>query len=62
LHNNLASENIHPEIIDQELLDEVAAGHLSGPFSVAEATQNFGGFFHCSPICLVRKVPGDGNW
>src|SRR5882724_8342689 len=35
---------------------------MSGPFTVSEATEIFGGFFHCSPVGLVEKIPGDGNW
>jgi len=36
LPKNLPSTNIHPEIIDQKLLTEVAAGQMSGPFSVPQ--------------------------
>ena len=35
---------------------------MSGPFSPDEAATIFGGFFRCSPISLVEKVPGDSNW
>jgi len=62
LLSNLPSANIHPGLIDKELKDEVAAGHMSGPFMVSEATKIFGGFFHCSPVGLVENVAGDGNW
>jgi len=31
---NLPSTNLHPEIINQELLTEVAASRMSSPFSV----------------------------
>jgi len=62
LPNNLPSANIWPDIIDQELLDETASGRMSGPFTVEQATQIFGGFFRCAPVGLVEKTPGDGNW
>ena len=35
---------------------------MSGPFMVAEATKIFGGFFRCSPVGLIEKVPRDGIW
>jgi len=59
---NLASALIHPEIIEQELLDEVSANRMSGPFSLNQASIIFGGPFRSSPVGLVEKVPGDGNW
>ena len=59
---NLASANIQPEIIVKELLDETAAGRMSGPFTVDDAHQIFKGHFHTSPVGLVEKVEGDGNW
>ena len=62
LPQNLSSANLHPSIINQELLDEVANSHMSCPFSSDEAAMIFGGFFRCSPIGLVEKVPGDSNW
>jgi len=62
LPHNLPSENICPDVIDQELVDEVMAGHMSGPFTLSQAMEIFGGFFHCSPVGLVENVAGDGNW
>src|SRR5882672_4357932 len=62
LPNNLPSTNIRPDIINKELLDEVVAGHMSGPFTIAQASTILGGFFRCSPMGLVEKIPGDGNW
>jgi len=62
LPQNLSSADLHPELIDQELVNKVAAGHMSGPFTLAEATTIFWGFFCCLPVGLVEKVPGDGNW
>ena len=59
---NLASANLHPEIIDLELLTEVSAGQMSGPFSTTQATAIFNGFFHSSPVGIVEKNPGDGLW
>jgi len=62
LPSNLPSAEILPEIIDLELLAEVDAGHMSGPFMIAEATTIFGSFLRCSPVGLVEKVPCDNNW
>src|SRR6266481_2829719 len=59
---NLASADFLPNIIDQELLDETAAGCMSGPFTVSEASCIFCGHFHTAPVGLIEKVPGDGNW
>ena len=42
---NLASANIHPEIIEQELLDKVAANCMSGPYTIKQASIIFGGPF-----------------
>src|SRR5882672_2290388 len=50
LPNNLPSANILPDIINRELLDEIAAGCMSGPFTVNQPTTIFGGFLHCSPV------------
>ena len=62
LPHNLASAMLHPEIIDLELNAEVSSNCMSGPFSISQASSIFGGFFHSSPVCLVEKVPGNGNW
>jgi len=35
---NLSSANIHPTLIDQELLAEIVAGQMSGPFTIAQAS------------------------
>jgi len=59
---NLASTNLHPEIINAEIVAECVAGHMSGPFSIKEATTIFSGFFRTSPVGLVEKVPGNGFW
>ena len=58
----LPSANFHPTLIDQELVNEVAAGHMSGPFTLEDAHTIFGDHFHSSPVALVEKVPGDGKW
>jgi len=62
LLKNLSSANLHPEIIDNELLAEVAAGHMSGPFSIVQASIIFGDPFHSSPASLVEQVLGDNVW
>ncbi len=59
---NLASANLHPKIINNELLEETTSGHMSGPFTVDEAHLIFDGHFCTSPVGLVEKLPGDGNW
>ena len=59
---NLSSANIHPSLIYQELLMEVAAGRMSGPFTITQATIIFDGPFQSSPVGLVEKIPGNGSW
>ena len=59
---NLVSAHIHPEIIEQELLDEVATNRMSGPFTIEQASIIFGGPFRLSPVGLIKKIPGDGIW
>jgi len=58
---NLTSAYIHPKLIDQELLAEVSTNCMSGPFTLKEALI-FGGSFCSSPVSLMEKVSGDGNW
>ena len=59
---NLGSADLHPEMIDKELLEETSAGRMSGLFTPDEARIIFDGHFCTSPVGLVEKVPGDGNW
>jgi hypothetical protein len=59
---NLTSATLLPDIIENELLNETASGRMTGPFSVEEAHIIFNGHFRTSPVGLVEKVPGDGNW
>src|SRR5882724_2617106 len=59
---NFSSANILPEIIKQELIVEVSARRMSGPFTLEQALVIFGGPFRSSPMGLVKKVPGDGQW
>jgi len=59
---NLPSANLHPELIDLELSNEVSAGQMLGPFSTTQASAIFDGFFCSSPVGLVEKNPGDGIW
>ena len=59
---NLASATLLPDIIENELLNKTSSGCMSGPFSVEEAHVIYNGHFHTSPVGLVKKVPGDGNW
>jgi len=62
LPHNLSSLNILPKIIEQELEVEVSAHHMSGPFTLEQASVFFGGPFCSSPVGLVEKVPGDSQW
>jgi len=62
LPKNLPSADIHLMLIDQELLAEVSASHMSGPFTIPQASIIFGGPFRSSPVGLVEKIPGDGTW
>ena len=55
LPQNLASAHVHPEIIEQELLDEVATNRMSGPFTITQASIIFGGPFRSSLVGLVEK-------
>ena len=59
---NLGSTDLHPEIIDNELLEETSAGQMLGPFTPDEAIIIFEGHFCTSPVGLVEKVLCDGNW
>jgi len=59
---NLSSVNIHPIMIDQELHTEVVASHMSGPFTIVQASIIFDSPFHSSPVGLVEKFPGNGSW
>jgi len=59
---NLTSENIHPKIIDQELLAVVSEKYMSGPFTIEQAAIIFGGPFCLSPVGPIKKSPGDGIW
>ena len=59
---NLMSATLLPDIIENEQLNETASGCMSGPFSVEEAHIIFNGHFRTSPVGLVEKVQGDGNW
>jgi len=59
---NLPSALVHPELIDAELLAEVAANRMSGPFTLLEASSIFLGPFRSSPVGLVEKIPGNGIW
>ena len=59
---NLLSANICPDVIDQELVDEVMAGHMLGPFTLSQVMEIFGSFFCCPLVGLVEKIAGDSNW
>src|SRR5882724_10109443 len=59
---NLSSANIHPILIEQELCAEVVASHMSGPFTITQASIIFGSPFCSSPVGLVEKFPGNCSW
>ena len=52
---NLPSASAHPEVIDEYLRSECAAGRMAGPFSNPPFTP-----FHCSGLGVVPKH--DGSW
>ena len=60
--DKFSSTNIQPDIIQDELWEETAAGPMSSPFSIEEAHIIFYGHFRTSPIGLVKKIPGNGKW
>jgi hypothetical protein len=55
--DNLASANLNPKYITNDLASEVASGRMGGPFTVEEAHRLFEGHFRTSPLGLVPK-PG----
>ena len=59
---NMASTEHNPAFIDDYLAQEVAAGRMSGPLTMEEATIFFGGHFRTAPLGLVEKTPGSGKW
>ena len=61
LPKNLPSADIHPKLIDQELLAEVSAGHMSDPFTVPQASIIFGSPSCSSPVGLVEKILAMGH-
>ncbi|TFY75489.1 hypothetical protein EWM64_g8522, partial [Hericium alpestre] len=52
----------HPEFIEEHIAEELATGHLSGPFSLSEAFLFFGGHFRTAPLGVVEKEPGSEKW
>jgi len=59
---NLASANLHPKIIDLELLNNFSADQMSGPLSTAKASAIFNSFFAPHLLAFLKKIPGDGIW
>ena len=59
LLQNLPLATLYPNIIDKELLEEMTASQMSGPFTIREVMAIFG---RTSPVGLVEKYPGDGKW
>jgi hypothetical protein len=59
---NMTTTDLNPSFIDNYLAGEVAAGRMSGPYSIEEAHAFFGGHFRTAPLGLVEKEPGLGKW
>ncbi|TFY82967.1 hypothetical protein EWM64_g1051 [Hericium alpestre] len=59
---NMPNALEHPEFIEEHIAEELATGHLSGPFSLSEAFLFFGGHFCTAPLGVVEKEPGSGKW
>lgn len=60
--SNMPSANDHPEVVDEYLAEECAAGRISGPYSREEASTLFHGHFRTAPMGVIEKEPGDGKW
>jgi len=48
--------------MDEFLELEVAAGHINGPFTVAQAHTIFGGHFNTAPLGLIKKPGSTTLW
>ncbi len=59
---NLVSADLYPHLIDNELATETAASRMPGPFTIPQAHTIFHGHFRTSPVGIVEKTPGNGNW
>jgi hypothetical protein len=53
---NLPSAKLNPIYILHSLSEEVASGHMDGPFSIPEVHHIFGGHFCTLPLGLVEKA------
>jgi len=62
LPHNLPLADLHPDIIDSEIMGEVTVKQMSGPSTVDQAHAIFGSNFCMSPVGLKEKVLGDGKW
>ncbi|PPQ76790.1 hypothetical protein CVT26_001757 [Gymnopilus dilepis] len=60
--DNMPSAHLHPEIIEDFLLEERDAGRMSGPFSFKDASLIFRGPFRTAPLGLVEKEPGTAKF
>jgi hypothetical protein len=60
--NNMASADEHSNMVDKHFQEEIAAGRLSGPYTIPEASLLFHGHFRTAPIGYIEKPPGCGKW
>src|SRR5882724_11164027 len=54
--NNLASADINLSYMDSFLADEVASGHMDGPYSIETVHHIFNGHFRTAPLGFVEKL------
>jgi len=59
---NLSSALKLPHNIDDEIISELAAKRMSGPFTVTQVKYIFKGHFRTSPLGLIEEDPGSGKW
>jgi hypothetical protein len=59
---NMPSAIEQSERVDAHFLDEIAAGRMSGPYTVDQAHLLFHGHFRTAPIGFIERPPGCGKW
>ncbi|KAF8823974.1 hypothetical protein HHX47_DHR9000276 [Lentinula edodes] len=50
----------HPDVIEQYISDEIAAGRMAGPFSCADMHLIMRGHFYVSPLIVATQIQGPG--
>ena len=53
--NNLPTIALNPDFIRSHLTEEISLGRMSGPFSIEEAFQHFGGHFRTAPLGIISE-------